>query len=212
MYNSNTDKINPNNNNIAILGAGFLGLLCAKILNWISPDLPVTLIDRNKYKLDHNISDTHQNICLTENADWQNFIKENSAQFSHVIESCGSPDTFRYSIQLAKHAGTIVWMGNIFSDLEIPKAMISSILRKELNIKGTWNSNYDPDNPDCDWMDAIKLLSKGLKFENLISERISLEDLPSRMKQLYSHKSRESEFKAIKILVIPSMNTERSSI
>jgi len=132
----NVEKLNENKK-IAILGAGFLGLLCSKILSWIDPNLNVTLIDRNKFKLEKNKSPNHENIFIENKEKWESYLKKNSDQFSYIIESCGSPDTFRYSIQLAKPGATIVWMGNIFSNLDLPKLVVSSILRKELNIKGT---------------------------------------------------------------------------
>ncbi|WP_158999157.1 alcohol dehydrogenase catalytic domain-containing protein [Pigmentibacter ruber] len=210
LFGKNIQQSYENKINVAILGAGFLGLLCAKLLNWIDPQISVTLIDRNKFKLDQNKCEFQNNICLENSEEWEKYLTRNSNQFSHVIESCGSPDTFRYTIQIAQPGGTIVWMGNIYSDLEIPKKMVSSILRKELVIKGTWNSNYDPEIPDNDWYDAINILKSGFDFENLISEKISLNELPLKLKQLFSHKSRESEFNTIKIFVIPSMSEERS--
>jgi len=97
----------------------------------------------------------------------------------------------------------MVWAGNISGDLILPKQQVSSILRKELTIIGTWNSIYKG-KETCDWSESINMIKKGLRPSELVSLKIILEDIGSTLKKLYDHKSRKSRFNVIKVMVEPN--------
>ena len=71
----------------------------------------------------------------------------------------GNDLNFKRSIVLSKPNSKVMWLGNIHSDLLIEKQVVSSILRKELKIIGTWNSQFK--HKDDDWLDSISLIEKG---------------------------------------------------
>ena len=58
------------------------------------------------------------------------------------IEAAGNPITFRQSIQIARKGGKVVFLGNMRGEVTLPGELVSSILRKELTMYGTWNSRY----------------------------------------------------------------------
>lgn len=186
--------------NLAIIGAGFLGLITLKYLkeNW--PELSVTMIDRNSFKLNIAQNLGSEIVKIEDEKEWEEYLKSLSASFSHVIESCGVPLTFRHSINITARSGTLVWMGNISDQLILSKKEISSILRKEITISGTWNSDYDGENKS-DWTDAIDILNNGFSIRDLITEFVSLTDLPKALEKLHANKMRLEKHELIKIFV-----------
>jgi threonine dehydrogenase-like Zn-dependent dehydrogenase len=61
-----------------------------------------------------------------------------------VMEAVGLPRTFLQAVQCAARFGEVVFLGNIHGTLEIGEGDVSSILRRELVIRGTWNSRITP--------------------------------------------------------------------
>jgi L-iditol 2-dehydrogenase len=188
---------------ICILGAGFLGLIAVQIINRFYPKCKVILVDRNKYKLD--IGSKHGANCLWvgDSISWESFLSENANRFDNVVEFIGLPKTFSAAVHIASPKGLIVWAGNITGDLNLAKSQVSSILRKELTILGTWNSIYKGTDI-CDWTKTLDLISNGLKPSELISLRIGLDEINDTLAKLYAHKTRVKPFEVIKILVRPN--------
>ncbi|MBH10756.1 MAG: hypothetical protein CMG74_10485 [Candidatus Marinimicrobia bacterium] len=181
-----------------IIGAGFLGILAAQILRIKHPNIDLTIIDRNSFKLDVALKYTNQVKHLKNKKDWDDLL--NSLNFENVIEATGNPVAFGNSIKLASHGASILWMGNITDDLLLPKDLVSSILRKELSIFGTWNSIYKPHSPD-DWKYTLELINSGVKPSELVTDSIYLDEVPNILKKLYDHKTRKNIFNSIKVLV-----------
>ena len=194
--------ININNGNTPastiVIGAGFLGILAVQNLRMEYPDLELSIIDRNAFKLD--IADKYVNkiFCLENGDKWSEFLNNHS--FHNVIEATGSPDTFSRTISLATHGGNILWMGNITGELILPKDLVSTVLRKELSIIGTWNSTYRPQKPD-DWKKSLELIQNGVRPSELVTHWISLDELPDTLKKLYDHKRREKAFNSVKVMI-----------
>jgi len=184
--------------NTLIIGAGFLGLLAVQILRKQYPDIDLSIIDRNSFKLD--IADKYVNnkIKLDSIDQWSELSNEYS--FQNVIEATGSPVAFKNTILLARNGGKILWMGNITGALTFSKDLISMILRKELSILGTWNSKYRFQKPD-DWNQSIELIQNGIRPSELITHRITLDELPNTLKNLYYHKQGKKSFDSIKVIV-----------
>ena len=80
-------------------------------------------------------------------------------------------------IDLAAPRGAVVFMGNISSDLHVPRQRVSSVLRKELSLLGTWNSSIAQ--PLNEWEAVLRMVRDGqLELSPLISHRVSLDELP----------------------------------
>ena len=181
-----------------VIGAGFLGILAVQIIRSEFPDLELAIIDRNAFKLKIAEKYVDEKIQLNNGDEWLKFLDKHS--FHNVIEATGSPDSFRHTISLAAHGGNILWMGNITDELTLPKDLVSTVLRKELSILGTWNSIYRPQKPD-DWKDSIEFIQNGVRPSELVSHWISLEELPDTLKKLYDHKVRKKAFDSVKVMV-----------
>lgn len=90
------------------------------------------------------------------------------------VEACGLPQTFVQAIRATSVFGQVLFMGNINGAFELPKQDVSSILRKELRIYGTWNSKVTPRGDD-DWTGALQALTSDMDVSPLISHTPRLE-------------------------------------
>ena len=178
-----------------IIGGGFLGLLLCKILKIHNPAISITLVDRNDFKL--KVGSKFSDVQINS-ADLKNLA---DGSFKYVFESTGAPEFFAASIALCRALGCLTWIGNIQGDLSLPKKLVSSILRKELNIKGVWNSVYDPESANDDWRSVVALFQRGLNPSQLITQTITLSEVPEVLKKMYEHKQGRIAFPAIKVLV-----------
>lgn len=193
-----TDVFQDKYENIAVIGAGFLGLIAVSLILNKTKNTKITLIDRNNFKLEKINSPRITKICLTDEKKWGKYIDSNIKQ-DMVLEATGSPKCFKYSIQIASVNGIIVWMGNITNDLKIDKKTVSLILRKELTIKGTWNSVYKNKDND-DWHESLKLM-KYIKPSNFVTHKVSMEEAAEILLKMYHHKTSKKKFQYIKILI-----------
>ena len=185
---------------VCIIGAGFLGLIAVMYIRYQFPQVEITLIDRNHEKIKYGNSLGANGVVLKNNNDWDRFIFDNKDNFKKVIEFIGTPETFCYSINLCQQGGVLVWVGNITGDMEISKQIVSSILRKELSILGSWNSVYKGDNC-CDWEEAITLMTKGFCPSKLVTTKIGIDEIHDTILKLYNHKKQKAKFKTIKAMV-----------
>lgn len=94
-----------------------------------------------------------------------------------VVEACGLPLTFAQAVACAATFGEVVFMGNIHGELRLPEQAVSSILRRELTMHGTWNSKVVPRGTD-DWSTVLKYMGRGLDIAPLISDTPLLDEGP----------------------------------
>jgi len=180
---------------IAILGAGFLGLIMVQILHRKAPQHEVHLIDRNRFKLEIGAAYARHTEYVESEAAWQAYLKQCKG-FDVVVEASGVAQTFAYAIAMTAHGGTTLWMGNITADLTLPKALVSAVLRKELSVLGTWNSDFP-----ADWNAALKLMQEGLKPSALVTHWITLAEVPDILTRLHRHKCGQAKFEMVKAMV-----------
>ncbi len=151
-----------------VLGAGFIGMMTARLL--ADRGYVVSVADRNPAKLW-----LAEAVGLTGLSVAEALGRENL--FSLVVEATGSPEMFACSVRLARPLGSVVWVGNITGRLTLEQGEVSRILRKELSIRGVWNSDYRRGDHD-DWAVALDILARADWIDSLVTHRIGLEDLP----------------------------------
>jgi len=101
----------------------------------------------------------------------------NSIEYDFVLEAVGTPQSICQAIYMSKPGGTIVLMGNPSGDILLPQDAYWRILRKQLVIKGTWNSSFDGTNKS-DWTEAVDALSNDeIDVRPLVTHCFSQEDL-----------------------------------
>ena len=92
-----------------------------------------------------------------------------------AVEACGLPLTYRQAIQSVCLQGEVVFLGNLSGDLSLSQKDVSTMLRKEITIYGTWNSKIVPAGID-DWSTALEYLDRELVVAPLISHTPLLRD------------------------------------
>lgn len=165
--------------NVAIIGTGMIGISAGQWAYKFGAD-KVTIIGRNenKRKLVENCGLEYE-ICTS---------KEGLGEFDFVLEAVGTPSAVELAISVAKPGGTVLLMGNPSGDISLSQNVYWRILRKQLVLKGTWNSSYDGSNYS-DWTDAVSAIAKNeINVEALISHNFTQEDLKSGLEFMRDHK------------------------
>ena len=120
---------------------------------------------------------------------------------AHVcIEAAGVPATYCDALGSVGRGGSVVLLGNPDADVSLPAALISQLMRREVSIFGTWNSDYSAAGNDDDWRTVLQAMASGaLTLKPLITHKVPLADSTDIL-----HKMRDkSEFYA-KVLIHPS--------
>ena len=178
---------------VAIIGAGILGIVTAILLNKHHGYSNVFVIDRNNFKLELIKPLGINGIHFDEVTNYRN-------RFKYVIEASGAIQTYHASLEIAAPQATVVWLGNIQDDIQFEKHEISSILRKELIIRGSWNSEFQ-NGMDDDWSSALNLISQSPWLSKIVSHRIPLEELPNMLEQMYQIKKTGQSHDILKVVV-----------
>ncbi len=99
------------------------------------------------------------------------------AGFTHVVEACGLPLTFRQAVLCGGMGSKILFMGNIRGSLVLEEHDVSHILRMEMTIFGTWNSKFAPSGHN-DWTTVLQYMDKEMIVKPLISHILPLSKGP----------------------------------
>ncbi len=145
---------------LKVYGAGTIGLLCCMIARAKGvKEIYVFDVDEGKMALAEKLG----------------FKTKQDKQPDVIIDASGAMPALISSIKEIKPMGELILLGNAHKDMTFPLDIYSGILRKQLTIKGSWNSDFkDSQN---DWKDSIDLISKGLiNPELLITHVFKLEN------------------------------------
>jgi threonine dehydrogenase-like Zn-dependent dehydrogenase len=74
---------------------------------------------------------------------------------------------------VARKLGEVIFMGNIDTDVVLDAKTVSSILRKQLVMYGTWNSSFTC-LPKNEWTTSLAFMNNGLDIKALISHQFPL--------------------------------------
>lgn len=164
---------------VAIIGTGMIGIAAAQWAVKFGAK-SVTVIGRSENKrimIEKCGLNYISNKCI-----------ESGREFDFVLEAVGTPDSVELAIVSTKPGATLLLMGNPSGNIEFKQNVYWRILRKQLNIKGTWNSSYDGSN-NSDWMEAIDAISKGqISVENLVTHCFSQNNLIEGLQLMFNHK------------------------
>lgn len=91
------------------------------------------------------------------------------------IEGTGCSDGAEACLDVAKRFGNVVLMGNPAGNVNISQNGYWQILRKELQLIGTWNSSFS--RQENDWQQSLQAMQSGiLQPEKLITHRFRLSE------------------------------------
>ncbi|MCA9448533.1 MAG: zinc-binding dehydrogenase, partial [Candidatus Omnitrophica bacterium] len=116
-----------------------------------------------------------------------------------AIEGAGVPLTMVQALTVARRGGRVVLMGNPSKEVTLPAALISQVMRREVQIFGTWNSDYSAYGNHDDWGDVLLAMEEGvLDLKPLITHKVSLSEAFETLKRM-----REQQGFFSKVLVHP---------
>lgn len=162
---------------VVIFGAGPIGLIVAQWAKIMGASR-VTIFDVIEEKLSLARKLGFESIFNSRTIDPNQRISElTSGEGAHVcIEAAGVPSTTIQALRSARRRGKVVLLGNPSSDVTLPVEIISQIMRREVNVIGTWNSQFLAHSRDDDWRTVLKAMaSKQLDLLPLISHRVPLD-------------------------------------
>lgn len=94
-----------------------------------------------------------------------------------IFDFAGTSESLGQALQLINPGGEIIVVGNPSDDIQLPKDIYWKILRKQITVKGTWNSGFTHDMED-DWHRVLELcVNHKIDLEQLITHRLPFENL-----------------------------------
>lgn len=98
-----------------------------------------------------------------------------------AIEGTGASSALAGCITCVRAKGTVALLGNPMGDTRLPLKLHSMVLRKELTLRGVWNSSRAP-YPVDEWAYTVSMMDAGrFTTQDLITDRLTLEQLPQAM-------------------------------
>lgn len=147
-----------------------------------------------------------EHYCDSRTEDVEEWIKEKTKEMGidAYFECVGRNDTVSLGIEIVAPNGQICLVGNPCTDMSLPKNLYWKILRKQLTLKGTWNSSFygmaDDEALSDDWNYVLGHLVEGkIKPEALITHRFGLAEIDVGFEIM---KEKKEEY--IKIMMINS--------
>lgn len=163
----------------AVIGTGMIGMAAAQWAKYRGAK-DVYVIGRNNQK--------RAQVEQMGDIQYIDSSIENMPNVDVVLEAVGTTDSIERSISIVKAGGTLVLMGNPATDIHLGQDTYWKILRKQLTVKGTWNSSYDGCNVS-DWTEAIECLEKGkIVVSSMITHRFNQTNLADALEMMYKHK------------------------
>ncbi|MCF7928704.1 MAG: galactitol-1-phosphate 5-dehydrogenase [Spirochaetales bacterium] len=181
-----------------VFGGGPIGNMAASWLQMDGAD-PVYLVDIDSAKLEQAEKKGFLPID-SRSTDPVDFLRrQTGGGAACVVVACGLPLTYRQALSAAGRGGRVVLMGNLHGSLTLEEKEMSSVLRRELRIFGTWNSGVTPRGRD-DWSRVLRAMAAGaagrggLNVDPLISHTPELSEGPEVFRRIYN---REEPFNKV---------------
>lgn len=158
--------------NVAVVGTGTIGILIGVFSKLKGANVYISGRKEKSLQIPKELG---FNTLDIENPIEDSEKVTNGERMDIVFEAVGTNDSMSKSILMTKNAGTIVAVGNPHGDFNLEKDVYWKILRRQLTLKGTWNSEYNDEVND--WKQVAKLMEeKGFPFEKLITKTFKLEE------------------------------------
>ena len=97
--------------------------------------------------------------------------------FNTVFECVGQNATINKCVELTSPSGMLQLVGNPAGDIILPQNVYWRILRKQITVKGTWNSSFTHEGSD-DWNYIIERLKcNAIAPQNFITHEFGFQEL-----------------------------------
>lgn len=124
-----------------------------------------------------------ENYCDSRTEEVDAWIQTKTGSGADVYFECvGKNETISCSVDNTTPGGSIVLVGNPYSDISLDKKVYWKILRNQLRVTGTWNSSFTHEEND-DWHYVLNRLSDNrINPEMFISHRFDMPHLDTGLK------------------------------
>ncbi|MGJ7920069.1 galactitol-1-phosphate 5-dehydrogenase [Neobacillus sp. LXY-4] len=185
---------------VAVFGVGTIGILAIQWLK-IAGAKEIIAIDISEEKLADAVAMGCERTINPLHEDLEEKIKEytNGLGVDIALECAGSKITQEQCLLITRKKGKVGYLGIAYADVLLREKAFESIFRKELTLKGFWNS-YSAPFPGEEWKTSIDFINKGkIQLKELISHRFKLEDTQKAFNVMIN---REESYN--KVLIIPN--------
>jgi L-iditol 2-dehydrogenase len=161
---------------IAILGAGTIGLLAGQAAcAWGAGRVILFDVDDRKLEFARHIGfEDVSDSATNDPADYVNALTDGKGA-DICLDAAGVSQTIEVAVRTAGRAGKVILMGNPAGDIKLAQKSYWEILRRQLTLKGTWNSSYS--DGDNDWTQALDSIGDGVfKLKPLITHRFTFSE------------------------------------
>lgn len=165
---------------VAVIGTGTIGILIGVFCKLQGAD--VYICGRRRESLENVKSLGLDVIDIHEISEKVNEITHGE-RMDVVFEAVGSNESMEMAIMSTRSAGVVVAVGNPKADFKLSRDVYWKVLRWQLQIKGTWNSDYNERKND--WKVVAQMMAEhGFPFEKLITKTYRLEEHEMAFKYL----------------------------
>lgn len=165
------------NTELAIIGTGMIGIaagLWAKHRGCKN----VTILGR---------SDNKRALVEGLNLNYGIADATDISRYDSVLEAVGTSETVAAAFRIAAPGANVVLLGNPAGDITLQQDVYWMILRKQLFVKGTWNSSFDGVN-DSDWTEVSEFIAgRPEYFKGLITHKFDSSELMSALALMKNH-------------------------
>lgn len=186
--------------NVVVFGIGTIGLLVVQALQLagvkdvIAVDIsPNKLAEAKAYGVRYTINSLEE--------DFEEKIKEytNDLGADIALECAGSKITQEQCLRVIRKHGKIGYLGIAYSDVLLPEKSFENIFRRELTLKGFWNS-YSAPFPGKNWTDGMEFVKqKKIRLKPMVSHRFPLDKTKEAFDMILG---RKEDFN--KVMIIPN--------
>jgi len=158
---------------VIIFGAGTIGLLAAQVARgWGAAQ--VILADTDPAKLEFARRLGFEHCVDPRSQDAAEYVRSinNGKGADLALEAAGVASAVEGCLLAARSFGRVVLMGNPARNMDLSQKAYWEILRKQLTLRGTWNSSYN--DVRNDWKLAIQCMERNIfELSRLITHRFS---------------------------------------
>jgi L-iditol 2-dehydrogenase len=163
---------------VAIFGAGPIGLMVAQWARSMGAGRVVLFdIAADKLKLARAMGFAHS-FDSREQDPVTRLAALTGGQGAYVaLDAAGVPATLLQACAAASRGGRVVLLGNPSGDVTLPATLLSQLMRREVTLVGTWNSDFSAAGNDDDWRTTLSAMSaRTIDLRPLVTHRVPLAD------------------------------------
>ena len=167
----------PPNATALVIGAGPIGLLAAQWLRILGVvRVLVSDVDARKREVAEHLGFEVLDATAGPSDELATAATDGRG-VDIAVEASGLAVTFLQAVRSAAHRGQVILLGDLRDDVDLPKELVSRILRRELVLRGTWNAVITPRTTN-DWEMVVACLGRTLLVDDLVSHVERLDDAP----------------------------------